>query len=96
MPFPPVPGDGQTVTDIYVSSGFMTLIGILEIVAGLALLVGKFIPISLTIIIAVLFNATVFHILHDPATVGGAIIGLVLSLALVFGYKEKFDTFLQA
>ena len=93
MPFPPVPGDGGTLMDIYISSGFMGVVGALEIVAGLALIVGRYIPIALTIIIAIMVNATLFHVYHDPATIGGSVIGLVLALVLMFGYKEKFGTF---
>lgn len=96
MPFPPVPGDGGILMGIYATSGFFGIIGALEIAAGLALLAGKFIPIALTIIIAIMVNAVIFHLLHEPATVMGSIIGLVLSLVLVFGYKDKFGTFLNA
>ncbi|MFT5821278.1 MAG: putative oxidoreductase [Crocinitomix sp.] len=96
MSFPPVPGDGGVLMGVYVTSGFFSLIGVLEIIAGLALLAGKFIPIALTVIIAIMVNAVIFHVLHDPATVMGAIIGLVLGLVLVFGYKDKFGTFLNA
>ncbi len=96
MPFPPVPGDGGTLMDIYISSGFMGVVGALEIVAGLALLAGKFIPISLTVIIAIMVNATLFHVFHDPATVMGSVIGLVLGVVLVFAYKDKFGTYLNA
>ncbi|NOQ74645.1 MAG: DoxX family membrane protein [Crocinitomix sp.] len=93
MPFPPVPGDGGQLMDIYISSGFMGIVGALEIGAGLALLVGRYIPIALTITIAIMVNAVLFHIFHDPATVGGGVIGLVLALVLLFGYKDKFGTY---
>ena len=96
MPFPPVPGDGGVLLGIYVTSGFIKIIGAIEIVAGLALLGGKFIPVSLTLIIGVMLNAVLFHLLHEPATSAGAFIGLVLSIVLVYGYKDKFGAFLKA
>lgn len=96
MTFPPVPEPGGTLMGIYFMSGFLTLVGALEVAAGLALLVGKFIPISLTLIIAIMFNAVMFHVLYDPATIMGSLIGLVLALFLVYAYKDKFGTYLSA
>lgn len=96
MPFPPVPEPGGTVMTIYFTSGFLYIVGALEVLAGLMLLVGKYIPISLTILIAIMFNAVLFHVLYDPGTILGSVIGLVLALVLVFGYKDKFGTYFNA
>ena len=89
-------GSALDLMTIYSSSGFMGIIGILEIVAGIALLVNKFTPLALTVLIAIMFNALIFHILHDPANVGGAAFGLILGLANVFGVKERFSSLLSA
>lgn len=97
MAFPEIPGDGGVLMGIYATSGFMKLIGLLEILGGLALVVGKYVPLALTILIAIMFNAVVFHLLHDdPANAVGAIIGLALGLALVYAYKERFSSLLSA
>lgn len=96
MPFPPIPGDGGTLMGIYATSGFMSIIGILEILGGIALLIDKFAPLAITILVAIMFNAAVFHALHDPANIGGAAVGLVLGLALVFAYKDRFKSLLSA
>lgn len=96
LTFPPIPGDGGTLMGIYATSGFMKIIGVLEIIGGLLLLVGKYIPIALTVMIAIMFNAAVFHALHEPATIAGSMVGLLLGLLLVYAYKEKFGSFLSA
>ena len=96
MPFPPIPGDGGTLMGIYFTSGFLKLIGILEILGGLALLTGKYVPLALTFMVAIMFNAAVFHALHDPANIVAAIVGLVLGLALVYAYKDRFSSLLSA
>ncbi|WP_416135528.1 hypothetical protein [Aquimarina sp. 2201CG5-10] len=95
MEFPPIPGDGGTLLGIYATSGFFKLIAVLEIVGGIALLIGKFIPASLIILIAIMFNAAVFHVLHDMAGIGGSLVGLILGLILVYGYKDKFSSILN-
>ena len=96
MDFPPIPGDGGTLMTIYFTSGFLKLIGALEIVGGLAMILGKFVPLSLTILIAIMFNATIFHFLHDAGTVAGALMGFVLGLILVYAYKDRFASFFKA
>ena len=94
-PFP-LEGDGATLVGIYASSGFLKLIGILEIIFGLALLLNKYVPLALTILTAIMFNALVFHLLHDPGGSGGAVLGLLLCLICVYGYKDRFKSLLSA
>jgi len=96
MEFPAIPGDGGTLMGIYITSGFMKIIGILEILGGLALIAGKFVPLALTFMIAIMFNATVFHGLHDMANIGGGLIGLIFGLVLVYAYKDRFSSLLSA
>ena len=96
LPLPELAGDGATLMGIYFSSGFMKLIGVLEILSGLALVVNKFVPLALTIAVAIMFNAAIFHILHDPAGIGGAALGLILGIGLVWINKERFASLLRA
>jgi len=94
--FPPIPGDGGELLRIYAESGFMNLIGVLEILGGIALLVKKYIPLALTVLIAILFNATLFHVLHDPGNIAGALLGLILGLVLVYAYKVRFFSLMSS
>ena len=96
MPMPDIPGDGGVLMGIYATSGFMAIIGVLEILGGLALVTNKFVPLALTFLTAVMFNAFVFHLLHDMAGIGGAVLGLGLSLALVALHKDRFGGLLKA
>ncbi|MFT6807608.1 MAG: putative oxidoreductase [Saprospiraceae bacterium] len=95
MPFPPIPGDGGTLMGIYATSGFLKIIGILEILGGVALLLNKYVPLALTFMVAIVFNAFLFHALHDPANLTGAIVGLVLGLILVYANKGRFSSLLS-
>ena len=94
--FPPMGEQATTLMTIYAGSGFLKIIGVLEILGGLGLIIGKYVPLSLTFLLAILFNATVFHALHNPANIGAALVGLILGLILVFAYKERFVSLLSA
>ena len=96
MPMPDIPGDGGVLMGIYATSGFMAIIGVLEILGGLALVTNKFVPLALTFLTAVMFNAFVFHLLHDMAGIGGAVLGIGLSLTLVALHKDRFTGLLEA
>lgn len=96
MPFPTIPGDGGTLMGIYATSGFLKIIGVLEILGGLALLLNKYVPLALTILVAIMFNAAIFHALHDINNIPGAILGLILGLVLIYANKDRFSDLLSA
>lgn len=78
-------------------TSFLMVIGGFEVVFGLLLAVGKMIPVSLTIVTAIMFNAFLLHILKDDAGQSvGAAVGLILSLVLIFaGYRDRFNEYLR-
>lgn len=96
LEFPPIPGDGGTLLSIYASSGFLKIIGVLEILGGIALLIGRYVPMALIVMIAIMLNAAVFHALHDPGAIAGALVGLVMSLVLLYAYKTRFLSILSS
>ena len=96
LPMPTIAGDGGILMGIYFSSGFMKIIGVLEIVFGLALILNKYVPLSLTVLIAIMFNAFIFHLLHDMGGIGGAVLGMILGLILVYANKDRFKELLSA
>ncbi|MEE9439690.1 MAG: DoxX family protein [Saprospiraceae bacterium] len=96
MPFPEMSADANTLMSIYGASGFLKVIGVLEALGGLALILGKYVPLALTFLVAIMFNALLFHLFHFPSGIGGAALGIILSLILVYAYKDKFKTLLSA
>lgn len=97
LEFPSIPGDGGDLMRIYFTSGFLKIIGVLEILAGIALLANKYVPLALTFSVAIMLNAAIFHGLHDLPNIGGAMVGLILSLVVLFGgYRERFSSLLSA
>jgi uncharacterized membrane protein YphA (DoxX/SURF4 family) len=96
IPTPPMEGTAGELMNIYVTSGFMKLIGGLELLVGVSLLIQKFVPLSLTIIAAIIFNAVVFHILHDPAGMSLAIVAFIIVLLNIYFNKSRFTNLLSA
>ena len=55
------------------------------------MIAGKFVPMALVWMTAIMFNAFLFHLLHDMAGIGGAVVGMLLSLLLVYSYRSRFS-----
>lgn len=96
IPAVPMEGTAGELMNIYVESGFMKIIGGLEIIGGISLLIKKFIPLSLTVLAAIMVNAVVFHVLHDMSGLGPAIVGLIIVLLNVYFNKSRFTDLLSA
>jgi uncharacterized membrane protein YphA (DoxX/SURF4 family) len=93
LPMPPLP---QGVTGEYLhaffASGYVYVIGGFQVVGGLLLLIGRFVPLGLTILGAIIVNIWAFHILMAPE-LGGmvpAVVVLILELFLVWRYRDAF------
>ncbi|MGE5213105.1 MAG: hypothetical protein ACM3NN_05360 [Nitrospirota bacterium] len=93
LPMPPLPKGvtGEYLHAFFVS-GYVYVVGALQVVGGLLLLIGRFVPLGLTILGAIIVNIWLFHILMAPE-LGGmmpAVIVLICELFLVWRYREAF------
>ena len=83
-------GDAGTWSGLMMAHHYMTFVGVLQLVAGILLLVGRFVPLALTILAPILVNILAFHFLFLPQ---GVIIGLicsVLEIVLLIAYHRSF------
>src|SRR5207248_7701164 len=62
IPMPPIP---QTLagdyTRVFFASGYVYVVGALQVIGGLLLLLGRFVPLGLTILGAILVNILIFR-----------------------------------
>lgn len=78
------------------STKTITLVAIVEIAAGLALLLNKFGALLMLILMSVSINAVLFHATLEPASIGGALMMLVLNIVMLFAYKDKYKDLLNS
>jgi uncharacterized membrane protein YphA (DoxX/SURF4 family) len=77
------------------SAKVMSLVGIVEIVAGLALISNKFGALLSIILMSVSVNAVLFHATLDQGNIAPAIVLLVLNIVALVGYKDKYKDLLS-
>ncbi|MFT5627137.1 MAG: putative oxidoreductase [Glaciecola sp.] len=87
--------DAMTYFGALVNSKTMVLVAILEIVAGLALILNKFGALLALILMSVSVNAVLFHAVLDPGNIAGALVLLVLNITVIIGYKDKYNALLS-
>ena len=78
-----------------VSSGYIYVIALLQVVGGLLLLIGRFIPLGLTLLGPVIVNIMLYHIFLDPSGLPMAIVISILALFLLWVYRYRFPAIFQ-
>ena len=98
LPMPPLP---QGVTGEFLhsffASGYVYVISGFQVVGGLLLLIGRFVPLGLIILAAIIVNIWTFHFLMAPdlAAMAPAVVVTILELFLVWRYREAFAGILR-
>jgi uncharacterized membrane protein YphA (DoxX/SURF4 family) len=92
FPTPPLPqGDAGAFVGALINSGYIYVIGGLQVVGGLCLLIGsRFVPLGLTLLGPVIVNIMLYHIFLDHVANPIAIVVSILALFLLWVYRFKF------
>src|ERR1700730_13815515 len=94
---PPPPTLAGDFGKVFIASGYATVIGALQIIGGLLLLIGRFVPLGLTILGAIIVNILIFHALMspEPQAIGPGLVVTVLEVFLVWRYRDAFAGLLR-
>ena len=77
------------------STKTLTLVALVEILAGLALILNKFGALMSVILMSVSVNAVLFHLTLEPASSAGALVLLLLNILVLIGYKDRLAGLLK-
>ncbi len=88
MPMPT--GDAGTFAGLLVATKYMTFVALLQVIAGVLLLVGRFVPLALVILGPILVNILLFHFLIAHGGAAPGLLATVLELYLIFVYRLSF------
>jgi uncharacterized membrane protein YphA (DoxX/SURF4 family) len=88
MPLPT--GDALTWFGIMFGHHWMNFVAVFQVIAGLLLLVGRFVPLALAILAPILINILLYHFLLWPHGMAVAFIATALELILMGFYWRSF------
>ena len=77
------------------SAKVISLVAIVEIVAGLALIFNKYGALLAIILMSVSVNIVLFHATLDPGNSVPGVVVLVLNIVALYGYKDKYKNLLS-
>jgi putative oxidoreductase len=78
------------------ASHFAAFFFAIQLIGGVLLLAGFFVPLALTLLAGELFNILAFHITMSPNTIAPALVASVLWVVVFVAYRESFDGILRA
>ena len=96
MPMQMPPGDAGTLSTIMFMHGWITFHGVLYVIAGVLLVVGRYVPVGLVILGPILVNILLFHLTLLPAGIGPGLVCAVLEIFLIYAYWPAFRAIFTA
>jgi uncharacterized membrane protein YphA (DoxX/SURF4 family) len=97
IPQPPLAGAAaQFMGGLAASGYFFPVLKAVETLAGLSLLAGRFVPLTLTVLAPVVVNIVLFHVFLAPMGLPLALLVLLLEGFLAWSYRAAFRPVLAA
>lgn len=92
MPMEPANENAAKVFGALMMMNVLPVVALIEIVAGILLLINKQVPVTLLVLAPVAFNATLFHASLDISGIGGSVLFILLTIVLIIANKDKYAT----
>ncbi|HEY1551096.1 MAG TPA: hypothetical protein VGG28_24875 [Kofleriaceae bacterium] len=91
LPMPKnVPAEAMAFAGAFVTAGYMTVIKVVELAAGLALLANRFTTLALALLAPEVVGIFIFHARLEPAGLPVAVLVLALELFLAWAYRAAY------
>ena len=97
VPVPPLEGDVKTFNEgIGAANYFMPMLKSIELICGLALISGRFVPLATVVLFPITVNIFLFHTFLGPEGLPVAIFLLAGNLFLAYVNRKKYEPLLTA
>jgi hypothetical protein len=91
LPMPPPPAEGAAYLGALFNTGYtFPIIKGIEVITGVALLLGIFVPLSLILLAPIVVNIVLYHTIIDPSGAPLALTVLALGLFLAWNHREAY------
>src|SRR5690348_5075810 len=93
---PPPPGFLGDFTKAPFLSHYLHVVAVFQIVGGLLLLVGRYVPLGLVLLAPVIVNIDLVHILMEPSGLPMAAVVSILLVFLIWRYRDALAGIVRA
>jgi len=87
---------GAFLTALFATGYMFKIIAVVEILAGLAFVLNKYVALMAVVLVPVMLNAFLAHLFLDPSGIGGAAMLLVLTIVIMYGHKDRYSDLVRA
>lgn len=96
LPMPPMSGHPGEFIGAMSATGYLQAVAALQVIGGLILLIGRFVPLGLILLGPIVVNIVFFHIFMDRTGLPMALGVSLLSVFLLWQYRGSFAGILQS
>ena len=90
LPMPSQAGDQGTLATIMMQHHWFSFIGLLYVIAGILLLIGRYVPVGLVILGPILVVILLFHATLSPNELGLPVVLALFEVFLIYRYWPAF------
>ncbi|OYQ45216.1 DoxX protein [Flavobacterium cyanobacteriorum] len=91
IPLPePSPAAADFIHSLHATGYVLVIIALFEIVIGLLLLIKKWVPFALLLLLPLSLNILLFHLFLDVPSIGTAILVVALNVILLYKHRQKY------
>ncbi len=95
LPMPPMTGPSGEFIGAMASTGYLQVIAGFQVVGGALLLLGRYVPLGLTLLGPIIVNIVLFHIFLERAGLAMALVVCAVWLFLLWAYRTAFAGLLR-
>ena len=96
LPMPPMSGHAGDFIGSMAATGYLQFIAAAQVIGGLLLLVGRFVPLGLLLLGPIVVNIVLYHLCMDRSGMPIALVVSALSLFLLWRHRDAFAGVLRA
>ena len=96
LPMPPMAGHAGEFIGAMAATGYLQAVAALQVIGGLLLIVGHFVPLGLTLLGPIIVNILLFHLCIERNGLGMAVAVALVSLFLLWRYRDSFAGLVRA
>jgi uncharacterized membrane protein YphA (DoxX/SURF4 family) len=96
IPMQPMPGPGGAFIGAMADTGYLYVVASCQVLGGLSLLIGRYIPLGLTLLGPVIVNILCFHIFMDHSGLHIALVVAAFALFLLWRHRANFAGLLKS
>lgn len=96
FPMQPIPGDAGTLAMLMFQHGWFSFIGILYVVGGMLVLIGRFLPIGLVLLGPIIVIILLFHVTLNPSGIGPGLVAAALEIFLIYECRTHFRALFES